>query len=343
MSMRFNEVISERVFGIDSDKTLQGFRWSKSFFQDDCLRPIPLPAELPVINPDHVFDRELFNRMKLWWEWDETDAPLFISGPSGCGKTSTVLQFMARVCMPVVNFTCRQSMDYSDLIGRWSSEDGRFVWVDGPLTCAWKHGCVLLINEFSLAPAPVWVALNELFEGASLRLDSIGRTVPRHANTRVVITDNCRALDVSDTYVGRKRQDVTSADRFWHVEAHWPDAKLEAGLIANRMRRILIEKGLSTKGFDIEAFAKASVSFARITREVGKSGRRMKGAPPAVSTRVLIRFAQIASVLLMTPDFPTEMVLTESLRLAIAGGLNPDKEVILLDLIHEEFAGLTVK
>ena len=174
MSMQFTARIPARSFGFESEHTVLGF---------EPTHIATLAARSITPDPEHLFEAEFFEEMRLWWEWDDTRSPLYISGPSGCGKTSTVLQFLARVHAPAVTVTCRRRTEKSDLIGQWGMDgSGGFAWFDGPAAIAWRYGCVLVINEFSLAPPEVWVAVNDLFEGDALYIERTGG-IPTHASS----------------------------------------------------------------------------------------------------------------------------------------------------------------
>ncbi len=330
MTMQFDARIPARTFGIDSDKTVLGFSPEK---RKERLHRL---ATLPAIDSDHIFEPRFFKEVQLWWEWHDTAAPLYISGPSGSGKTSGVLEFMARVNQPCVVLTCRPSMDKTDLLGQWGpgSELGSFTWFEGPAAAAWKYGYTLVINEFSLAPAEMWVSANDLFEGAPIVDERRGKVIERHPNTRVVITDNCRALGAATGFIGRKRQDMTSADRFWHVTLDWPNPQAEFKLLWEKARALV-----PTAGVSLERLVQTAVCFANKTRWLAKTAdlRGVEVQPPALSTRVMIRFVELLAKL--TADgSPADNVLAMALRLSIAQGLPPERENALLDLAHEEFA-----
>ena len=226
--MHFNARIPARAFGFESDHTVLGFKPTQK---------TPAAARLITPDEDHLFDPEFFEELRLWWEWDDTRSPLYISGPSGCGKTSTVLQFLARVQAPVVTITCRRRTEKNDLIGQWGiNASGGFSWFDGPAAIAWRHGCVLVINEFSLAPAEVWVALNDLFEGDALFIERKRELIARHPNARVIVTDNCRCggAGMDSQYLARNLQDTSTIERFWHLEARWPAREAEKMLLMRK-------------------------------------------------------------------------------------------------------------
>lgn len=57
-------------------------------------------------------------------------------------------------------------------------------FADGPLTRAWRHGCVFLVNEMSAAPPDLWLSVNELLEGSPLYIPETGEVIHPHPRTR---------------------------------------------------------------------------------------------------------------------------------------------------------------
>ena len=124
LMMQFNARVPARNFGLLSNRTVLGFRP-----QNGCPPP---GARFIAPDPEYTFVPDFFERLRLWWECDDTSSPLYISGPAGCGKTSAVLQFMARVNAPCVTLTCRRRMDKYELIGQWGADAAThsLVWTD---------------------------------------------------------------------------------------------------------------------------------------------------------------------------------------------------------------------
>lgn len=327
MPMQFTARIPARDFGFRVDETVLGFL-------PHTAKRTP-GARSVTVDSDHMFDPAFFERLRLWWEWHDTRAPLYISGPSGCGKTSTVMQFLARVHAPVITLTCRRHMDKSDLIGQWGVVDrkGTFGWFDGPASLAWRHGAVLLINEFSLAPPEVWVAVNDLFEGDALTNERKGECIARHPNTRVVITDNCRCASHHghDLYRDRHVQDLSSAERFWHMCADWPVPQREAQLLRRKAQCIAPD-------FDVEPVVSSAMALAGRTRQ-RRDAPASAQALPALSTRVLIRFVELL-VSMLAQASPVSDPVGEALGMAIGNALSDAQQQALQQLAHFECAHL---
>ena len=282
--MNFTQKVAAASFGLDSNGWILGF----------VPGSIKAPASVPELDPDHVFDPIAFESIRMWWEAADTRQPLYISGPTGCGKTTTVMQLLARVNMPAVAITCRRRMDKQDLIGHFGATEKGLSWIDGPATIAWRYGLTLVINEFSTAPGETWVSCNDILEGADLRIDATGEVVPRHPNTRVIITDNCACADAgdSDVYVGRERQDASVADRFWHLAMDYVPREIEGEILWNKTRKSA--QGLTDE--EVESVIAQALDFVALTRSLANKSdaASFEATPlPAVSSRVVVRFLSI--------------------------------------------------
>lgn len=318
--MQFTDCISARAFGLDSDKTVLGFK------QD-----ISRIGRIVPIDPAHSFDPDFFEALRLWWEWNDTRAPLYISGPTGCGKTSGVMQFLARVGARASTVTCRARMDKNDLIGSYTvCEQGGFIWQDGPASAAWRHGLVLVINEFTLAPPEVWVSANDILEGDALVNDRTGEVLARHPNTRVIITDNTAPGGDATDYLARNDQDASVIDRCWHIRLNYPDAGAEAAMLEAKLRPYTDSFG----PFEAKA-VRAAVRFARKSWESASLQ-----CSHSVSCRVLERFLGILFRMKTATANPSSDVLEKALSLALTAGLSQDDTAYLQQLAHFEFASL---
>lgn len=278
---------------------------------------------IPTIVPSHYFSDAVFTQLSLWWRYAEAD-PLYISGPTGAGKSSTAMQFCARLGMPVVSVMARPRMDRRELIGRWVMDERGMKWVDGPAALCWRYGWVLLINEFSCAGPELWVSCNDILEGLPLELDQVGRVLPRHPEARVIITDNTRGASSESTdegFLGRRLQDRSTIDRFWHLRMEGLSEYEELRLLVATLRRdwkdelreeVLSElcERLARVGADSRAAAK-------------KSSVAFENASVAVSHRVLRRVRDIlCSMLLSYTKWPADPVRA-AVRLAFSEALEP--------------------
>ena len=195
-----------------------------------------------------------------------------IMGPSGSGKTSTAMQFCARLGIPVVSVTARARMDRRELLGHWALQGGETRWIDGPALLAWKHGWTLLINEFSAAPADMWVSCNDILEGLPLDNGATGELVVPHPMTRVIVTDNTRghSSEIDEGFFGRQIQDRSVIDRFWHMRMEGLGEAEEASLLAATADQDWLARGPR------QALQGARASWSRQQGRGSGSGHRLR-------------------------------------------------------------------
>ena len=303
--MKFNARIPARGFGLESDRTVLGFVPTDA----------PNGTRFAEIDDDYSFNPQFFEELRMWWETENTAEPLYLSGPAGCGKTSGVMQFLARVNASAVTLTCRRRMDKYELIGSYSSQDGKLVWVDGPALIAWRTGAVLVINEMTSAPADVWVACNDLLEGDAIVVDRTGEVVPRHANTRVIFTDNRPLGDGNETdqYLGRNAQDASVLDRCWNIACNFPKTDEQIELIWKKVSHLAT--GLDTDR--ARNIVRQVVQFAEEVRE----NRDRAYDNVSISNRGILRFVSMLFAFAKAPKKPENPVQL-ALGLTIANGIS---------------------
>ncbi len=318
--MQFSNRIPAREFGFDSKKTVLGFK-------EDSL---PSYGRIVPIDAAHAFDAKTFEALRLWWEWDDTRAPLFISGPTGCGKTSTVMQFLARVKSAAVTITCRSRMDKNDLIGNFIvRDDGGFAWQDGPASLAWRYGLTLVINEFTVAPPEVWVSANDILEGDAIVNERTGEVLARHANARVIITDNTAPAGEVSSYLARNDQDRSVVDRCWHIRMNYLDSKLEVAMLEKKLQ----------EHFAIGAKEKKCIAAALRMAHKSREENPANCTHP-ISSRVLVRFLAILFRMQESHSQTTIDLVDAALSLALTSGLGECEKAFLQQLAHFEFASI---
>lgn len=321
--MKFNARIPARGFGLESDRTVLGFVPTDA----------PNGTRFAEIDDDYSFNPQFFEELRMWWETENTAEPLYLSGPAGCGKTSGVMQFLARVNAPAVTLTCRRRMDKYELIGSYSSQDGKLVWVDGPALIAWRTGAVLVINEMTSAPADVWVACNDLLEGDAIVVDRTGEVVPRHPNTRVIFTDNRPLGDGSETdqYLGRNAQDASVLDRCWHIACNFPKTDEQIELIWKKVSHL-------ATGLDTDRARNIVRQVVRFAEEV-RENRDRAYDNVSISNRGILRFVSMLFAFAKAPKKPENPVQL-ALGLTIANGLSAAASTGLQNALTYDHAAL---
>lgn len=188
-------------------------------------------AQTPALDPDYRFHDAM--RDVVVWFLDPTD-PLYIFGPTGSGKTSLVRQLAARLNYPVFEVTGHGRLEFDDLAGHLSVENGSMTFQYGPLALAMRHGGLFLLNEIDLLDPATAVGLNGVLDGAPLSLPmNGGEIIPPHPMFRFVATANTNgADDDSGLYQGVLRQNLAFMDRFRLCWIGYPDPETELAILA---------------------------------------------------------------------------------------------------------------
>lgn len=314
----------------------------------DCLgyQVETLPAfartRIPVLNPCHFFNEAHYRTLAAWWTLARRE-PIYVSGPSGSGKTSMAMQFCARLGIPVVSVTARARMDRRELLGHWALQGGETRWIDGPALLAWKHGWTLLINEFSAAPADMWVSCNDILEGLPLDNGATGELIVPHPMTRVIVTDNTRghSSEIDEGFFGRQIQDRSVIDRFWHMRMEGLGEAEEASLLAATADQDWLAE------FEPEVLDRLFKALARLGADSRAAAQaqaiRFESRAVPLSFRVLSRMRNMmldaARMPAASDDDPLRRIIRTSLTEALDSTAREAAETLAVtaigNLIHE--------
>lgn len=236
---------------------------------------VPAPDEAVVDVPDgvtgpvppaehHVFDAVLLKILMLWISPRAPRRNLMLIGNAGTGKTASVLQFAARMQIPVWSLGVSGKTRYEHLVGSLQLKDGNTVWQDGPLLSAWRNGGIFLANELTRMDAGEQMRLvDALDKQGRITIGETGEVVEKHPVFRFAATGNSGGFgDETGAYVGEKVSSFAFMDRFM-VEEVMPlaeDAEIE-----------LVRKCAPTLTDDI---IRGMVTLARTVRDsfVGNGG-----------------------------------------------------------------------
>jgi cobaltochelatase CobS len=238
----------------------------------------------PMIEPDYLFHQAM--RELVVWFMSPAD-PLYVFGPTGSGKSSLVRQVAARLNYPVFDITGHGRLEFSDLAGHLTVENGSMRFQHGPLALAMKQGGLFLLNEIDLLDPATAAGLNGVLDGAPLCLpENGGEIIAPHPMFRFVATANTNGgSDESGLYQGTLRQNLAFMDRFWLCEIGYPDADAETKLL-ERLAPALPE-----------TLRKGMVEFANEVRRLfmGEGDGQQPGESIEItfSTRTLIRWADL--------------------------------------------------
>lgn len=236
----------------------------------------------PKIDPMYAF-HESSRDVIVWFLMDKAD-PLYIYGPSGCGKSSQIRQIAARLNYPVFEATGHDRLEFPDLVGHLSVQNGNMEFQDGPLTMAMKQGGIFLFNEADLCSPSTLAGLNTILDGSPLCIaENGGELVEPNPMFRFIVTANSNgASDDTGLYQGVMRQNIAFMDRFIVVEVGYPKTEVEVNLLQQKFPQIPVD--ILTK----------MVDFANDVRRnfMGNSSAH-DALEVTLSTRTLIRWAEL--------------------------------------------------
>lgn len=236
----------------------------------------------PAIDPDYLFPATM--RDLVVWFMSGSD-PLYLFGPTGSGKSSLVRQVAARLNYPVFDVTGHGRLEFSDLAGHLTVDNGSMRFQHGPLALAMKHGGLFLLNEIDLLDPATAAGLNGVLDGAPLCIpENGGEVIPPHPMFRFVATANTNGgSDGTGLYQGTLRQNLAFMDRFWLCEVAYPDSTAEIQILERRAPALPAD------------LRSTMVEFANEVRRlfIGDSDGQHHSIEVTFSTRTLIRWADL--------------------------------------------------
>lgn len=238
----------------------------------------------PPLDLNYLFHQVM--REVVVWFMSPAD-PLYVFGPTGSGKTSLIRQVAARLNYPVFEVTGHGRLDFADLAGHLTVDQGSMCFEYGPLALAMKHGGLFLLNEIDLLDPSTAAGLNGVLDGAPLCLpENGGEVIVPHPMFRFAATANSNgASDDSGLYQGVLRQNLAFMDRFWLCEVGYPDTDAESRLLEKLAPNLP------------EPLRRSMVDFANEVRRLfigeGESQQPGESIEVTFSTRTLIRWADL--------------------------------------------------
>ena len=190
-------------------------------------------AYTPAVDPEFILHDGC--RDIIVWLIHPSD-PLYVFGPTGCAKTSSIKQLAARLNYPVFEVTGHARLEFADLAGHLTVQNGSMTFQYGPLALAMRYEGMLLFNEIDLSSPDIVAGLNSVLDGSPLCItENGGELIKPHPMFRFVATANTNGGgDDSCLYQGTQRQNLAFADRFILVEMGYPKAEVEVRLLKQK-------------------------------------------------------------------------------------------------------------
>lgn len=237
----------------------------------------------PHIDPTYQFHDSM--RDPVVWFLAKPE-PLYVFGPTGSGKSSLIKQLAARLNYPVFCVNAHGRLEFQDLVGHLSIQQGSMNFQYGPLALAMRYGGIFLLDEYDLLDPSAAVGLNSILDGEPLCIpENGGEIIPPHPMFRFVATANTNGgSDETGLYQGTLRQNIAAMDRFMLCEVGYPSPEAE---------KFILQHVASTLPEEIR---NRMVAYANDVRALfmGEVDGSSNAIEVTLSTRTLIRWATLA-------------------------------------------------
>ncbi|WP_291327128.1 AAA family ATPase [Desulfovibrio sp. UCD-KL4C] len=237
----------------------------------------------PKLDPEYLFHES--SRDVVVWFMDSSD-PIYLFGPSGSGKTSLIKQLAAKLNYPVFEVTGHSRLEFPEMVGHLTVEQGNMQFQYGPLALAMKYGGLFLLNEIDIIDPATAAGLNGILDGEPLCIpENSGEIIHPHPMFRFAATANSNgAADETGLYQGVIRQNLAFMDRFWLCEIGYPTFEAERELLSRKAATLP------------ENIRKKMIEYANSVRKLfmgEATGNLTDTIEVTFSTRTLIRWADL--------------------------------------------------
>lgn len=286
-----------------------------------------LPGEhTPAYDENYIMRPEMLSDILAWWLIGDKDG-LMLSGPSGAGKSSIIRQVCSLLRLDLRQVTGHDRLEPQELFTTIHIVDGNTCVIDGPLTYAMRYGQVFLLDEMDANLPSTNLALNDVIQSRTLTIPETGETVVAHPDFKFIATGNTNGGgDHNARFLGTMEQNTAFMDRFWVVEATYPDERTELAILKRVMPDGTPEdhllKMIKTANDIRELFMGESDEADRI--EV------------TMTTRTLCRWARMTAFFRGMAAKGVKPV-EHALERALANRANPTTKTVIMETVRAHF------
>lgn len=218
---------------------------------------------------------------------------LTLAGPTGCGKSERVLDFYARMNIPVHGVVATTKTRVHDLLCDLRPKaDGTFEVLKKKLYKAMANGHPFLLDEAYRLNPGITAKFHEIRDRGQIYVDETGETLVAKPGFKFICTANHAGLgDDTGQYVGDEVQDMAWLNGSYVILCDYPKASVEIPIVQRAL-----EEGSSVFGSDpdLSTYAQKMVEVAAACRAAMK-GDAGAGTPRfelPFSTRNLVMWAE---------------------------------------------------
>jgi len=207
-----------------------------------------LAAYVPSVDENYVFPAWTEEFVSML----DVGLNCWLYGGTGAGKSSLAEQVCCAGNLPLMYQSFHEDIKPDQLFGGKDLVDGNTVWVDGPVTKAYREGFVLLLDEIDGLPPEIQFCLYGILDRKPLVLAENGNEVVKpHPNFRAIATGNTQGRgDETGMFAGTNVLNRAFLNRYrvWY-KVDYPDEKT--------YRNIIEKEGVNPKvASDIARLAK---------------------------------------------------------------------------------------
>jgi cobaltochelatase CobS len=258
------------------------------------------------------------------------------SGPPGCGKDSAIVDFHARLNLPLWIVQCSPKTRARDLFCKLvPTRDGGLRPKYGPAYLAAKYGQSLLLSEYNVMDPAEATGLNLLLDGYDFDIDETDERLTVAEGFRTFATVN--PVNGPVLVSGRNIMDAANDDRALLVERDFLPPEIEARVVA----RVMYQRGISDDEDGAIEIADMFVGVANDIRACFAKQTELGGVQGVVlekpmSTRALVRWVVLNAVFQRVAD-KGKQPIHYSLARAFTNGLPDDSKAAIHKAVETRF------